>query len=104
MTAISGIIDKKNKKTYLASDEMGSDGFTGHNYKTPKLFKNSPLTMAFCGSYRLGQILKHNLDPRNFKEGETIDEYVFDYLDTEIRKILKERKYLEDKDELDNPT
>lgn len=96
MTAIAGIIDKKNKRTYLASDKMGSNGFTGENFKTPKLFKNGILTMAFCGSYRLGQILKHNLSPRNFQEEETIDEYVFNYLDIGIRKILKERKYLID--------
>ena len=96
MTAIAGIIDKKNKKTYLASDQMGSNGFTGENFKTPKLIKNGVLTIAFCGSYRLGQILKHNLSPRNFKIDETIDEYVFNYLDTEIRKVLKERKFLKE--------
>jgi len=96
MTAIAGIIDKKNNITYLASDEMGSNGFTGENFKTPKLFRNGVLSVAFCGSYRLGQILKYNLKPRNFEVGETIDEYVFNYLEKEIRNILKERKFLQE--------
>ena len=98
MTAISGIIDKKNKKTYLASDQMGSNGFTGQNYKTPKLFKKNTISVAFCGSYRLGQILRHNFKPRNFQEKESVDDYVFDYLDTEFRKTLKEREYLKETD------
>jgi ATP-dependent protease HslVU (ClpYQ) peptidase subunit len=96
MTAIAGIIDKKNKKTYLASDQMGANGFIGENYKTPKLFKKDPISIAFCGSYRLGQILRHNFKPRKFQEGESVDHYVFDYLDTEIRRVLKDRKFLKE--------
>lgn len=102
MTAIAGIVDKKNKKTYLSSDEMGSNGFTGQNYKTPKLFKKDTMSVAFCGSYRLGQILRHNFKPRKFQEDESVDSYVFDYLDTEIRKVLKERKFLKVVDGIDS--
>ncbi len=98
MTAISAIKDVKNKKTYLASDQMGSNGFTGDNYKTTKIFKNNTITFAICGSYRVGQILKNNLKLRNFKEKETVDEYVFDYLDIEVRKVLKDRKFLSEND------
>ena len=101
MTAISAIIDKKNKKTYLASDQMGSDGFTGQNFITKKIFKNKHLTIAMCGSYRLGQVLQHNLDPRPFQIGESVDEYVFDYLDSHIRKTFKERKCLSVEDEVE---
>jgi acyl carrier protein len=102
MTAIAGIIDKKNKKTYLSSDQMGSNGFTGQNYKTPKLFKKDTLSVAFCGSYRLGQIMRHNFTPRKFCVDETVDQYVFDYLDTEIRKVLKDRKFLNQENGIDS--
>ena len=94
MTAISAIIDKKNKKTYLASDQLGSNGFTGQNYKTKKLFRNNTVSFAYCGSYRLGQIFTHNLSLRNFQVDESVDTYVFDYMEKEIRRVLKERMFL----------
>lgn len=101
MTAISAIIDRKNKKTYLASDQMGSDRFTGENFKTKKIFHNGKLTFAICGSYRLGQVLQHNLSPRPFQEGETIEKYVFDYLEKHIRDIFRERKCLKTVDSVE---
>lgn len=101
MTAISSIIDEKNGVTYLASDRMGSNGFTGKDYKTKKVFHNGILSIAMCGSYRLGQILQHNLKPRNFEIGETIDNYVFNYLDLEIKKVLRERGYLQKENEIE---
>lgn len=94
MTAICAIIDKKNKRTILASDKLGSNRFTGHTYKTNKIFKSGILTIAICGSYRMGQVLQHNLKPREFKNKETIEEYVFDYLESEIRKVFKDKGVL----------
>ena len=94
MTAISAIVDKKNKQTILASDKLGSNGFTGQTYKAKKVFRSGILTIAMAGSYRLGQVLQHNLIPREFKNKETVDEYIFDYLEGEIRKLFKEKGVL----------
>lgn len=96
MTAIATIIDEKNKKTYLASDSMGSNKFTGKNYKTKKIFKNKHISFAYCGSYRIGQVLNHNLNPRPFQVGEDVEDYVFDYLEEEIRRCLSQRKCLKE--------
>ena len=94
MTAISAIVDKKNKQTILASDRLGSNGFTGQPYKTKKVFRSGILTIAICGSYRMGQVLQHNLIPREFQNKETVDEYIFDYLEAEIRRLFKEKGVL----------
>jgi len=102
MTAIVGMIDKKNKKTYLGSDTMGSNGYTGHNWKTKKVFKNKHIGFAICGSYRMGQILNHNLKPRAFMENETVDQYVFDYLEKEFRTVFSDRGFLSKKEEVES--
>ncbi len=94
MTAICAIVDKKNKRTILASDKLGSNRFTGQAYKTRKIFKVGILAIAMCGSYRMGQVLQHNLKPREFQNNETIENYIFNYLETEIRKLFKEKGIL----------
>jgi hypothetical protein len=100
MTAIAGIIDKEKGITYLASDRMASNGFIGENMKNKKVFKNGIISMASCGSIRVRQILKHNLSPRNFQVEESVEQYVYGYLEKEIREKLRERNCLKVREEV----
>jgi len=104
MTAIAAIIDKKNKRTYLASDSMGSNEHTGHNYKDTKLFKNNHISIAGCGSYRGIQILKYHFSPRAFQVSETIENYVYRYLVDEIRNTFKNNGLLKKDNDVESVT
>ena len=99
MTAIAGYIDKKNKKTYIASDSMGSNRFTGQGFGT-KIFRNKNITFAVCGSYRIMKLLEYSYSPRGFEVDESVDDYVYKYLNKNMLEFFKDNWISPKKDDV----
>jgi ATP-dependent protease HslVU (ClpYQ) peptidase subunit len=59
LTLIIGLVH--DGKAYLAGDTIASNGYTYHNTVQPKVFKNGVLYMGYTDSFRMGQLLEHNL-------------------------------------------
>lgn len=84
MTLIVGLIDSDGK-TWMACDSIGSDGFTLHIAKHPKVFKKGSLALGYTSSFRLGQLLEHNLHP----PARTIDQDTMNYLVVTVVDALR---------------
>ena len=50
---------KQDGKVILAGDKAGSNGFSGHLSKEPKVFTNGDFMIGYTTSFRMGQILNH---------------------------------------------
>ena len=88
MTLIVGLSTPDG--TYLAADSLGSNGHTYSLVKQPKLFRNGKLGLGYTGSFRLGQLLQHNLSPTPRAEGQELHEYLVSYLTSDVRQCLKD--------------
>ena len=62
MTCIIGFTDKKNNKTYMGCDSLGSNGYIKQYRNDRKIFKpenNNNFVVGFTSSYRMGQLLMY---------------------------------------------
>lgn len=59
MTCIVGVVEDGH--VILGGDSMGSDGFTKQTRVDPKVFRRGPFVIGFCGSFRMGQVLRFKL-------------------------------------------
>ena len=61
MTCIVAI--KENGKVYLGADSASSDDEQDMRTisKHPKIFKNGPVAIGFCGSWRAGKVFQYDL-------------------------------------------
>lgn len=73
MTCIVGVIE--NGVTYIGSDSIGSNGYSGTIRKDKKVFKlkdTSNGIVGFTSSFRMGQLLMYRkglIDPRDEQDG-----------------------------------
>ena len=59
MTLIIGLVH--DGQAYLAGDTAASNGHTYQHTVQPKVFKNGGLLFGYTTSFRMGQLLEHNL-------------------------------------------
>jgi len=73
MTCIVGIGDGKN--VWIGGDSAGTNGWFDQTVRSDvKVFENGTMVFGFCGSYRMGQLLRHALKmPKHYTEDETDD-------------------------------
>jgi ATP-dependent protease HslVU (ClpYQ) peptidase subunit len=93
MTCIAGLIDK-NGKGHIASDSLGSNGYTKSNYKNNKIFRKGELLRGYTSSYRMGQLLEHSLTLPARKVSQTIESYMYVDFVNAVRILLKDHGYL----------
>ena len=74
MTCILGLVF--NGSVFMGADAAGSDDSSIVYRKSPKVFKNNDFGIAYCGSFRMGDLLQYKLDiPKQPKDIE-LDEYM----------------------------
>lgn len=61
MTAIVGLV--AGKSIYMGGDSAGIDGYDLVIRADEKVFTVGPYVMGFCGSFRVGQLLRYSLTP-----------------------------------------
>lgn len=93
MTCIAGLIDK-NGKGYIASDSVGSNGHNKSVYKNKKIFKKGNLLIGYTTSYRMGQLLEHNLTIPERKVGQLLDNYMYVDFVNAVRALFRDNGYL----------
>lgn len=101
MTAIVGLIH--GRKVYLGADSAGTEPYSGTQRirSDEKVFFNGPYLIAICGSFRLGQLLRHGFnppepDPRMSLEGFMATEFVDGVRQALDRGGALERRFSED--------
>jgi len=91
MTAIACLIDSNNV-LWMGGDSVGVDAHTLSvtARKDKKVFRSGEMLFGFCGSYRIGQLLKWKFVPEKQSSDATIEQYMHLYFVDIVRKILEE--------------
>lgn len=89
MTCIVGIADQG--KVYIGGDSAGvNDSFQSSVRADTKVFLKDEFLYGYCGSFRMGQVLRFKFDAPARKENQDDYEYLIsDWID-HLRQILKE--------------
>lgn len=87
MTVIVALIDKKKKEIYLGADSAGVEGLSLRIRKDTKIFEIGEFLIGYCGSFRMGQLLRFNFHPPKQKKEQTD----FEYMCTDFIDVVKEK-------------
>jgi hypothetical protein len=74
MTCIIGLV--YNGSVFMGADSAGSDDGSILYRKSPKVFKNNDFGIAYCGSFRMGDLLQYKLDIPKQPKNMELDEYM----------------------------
>lgn len=83
---------------------VGADSFVGngnHCYRVgePKVFRNGPLLIGYCGSMRFGALMRHKLTVPRRNKDQSNSEYMATSVADRIRKVVADNGYQRKKDE-----
>ena len=92
MTAIAGIVE--DGKVWMGADSAGVGGLSLVIRSDPKVFKVGELLMGFCGSFRMGQLLRYFLTPPVPKESQDDFDYMVKEFVPAVREIMKGHGFL----------
>lgn len=89
MTCIIGL--ETDDGVWIGADSAGTDGYGGQTIRADtKVFRNGPMVMGFCGSYRMGQLLRYNFVVPSQPDGMGDYEYMVRVFVEAVRKTLKD--------------
>ncbi|GHG80452.1 hypothetical protein [Streptomyces griseocarneus] len=86
MTVIVGLVHED--QVHLGGDSAGVGGSRLTIRKDPKVFRNGPYAMGFCGSFRMGQLLHHAFKAP--KPKGDLDRFMTTKFVNKLRTCLKE--------------
>ena len=99
MTCIVGLIHKK--KVYIGGDSAGTAGLALTIRKDPKVFKVGKFLIGYTSSFRMGQLLRFNLNPpAHYPDMDVLKYMVTSFID-KVRQCLKGGGYAAKKDEVE---
>lgn len=96
MTCIVAI--EKDNKVIMGGDRLGSNGHTGAPVSESKMFIKGHVTIGYCGSFRMGQLLQHALDLPLISESTDLDKWVAVDFMKAIRKAYADNGWDKQKD------
>jgi len=91
MTCIVAYKDKG--RVYLGCDSISSNGFTKSIMREPKVFKKGKMLIGYTTSFRMGQIIQHDLNVPKHSKGVSIERYIVTRFIPALRKCLGEGGY-----------
>lgn len=86
-------MDEKTNKMYMGGDSAGVWEHISYTRKDPKVFKKDDMLFGYCGSFRMGQLIRYKfvIPPKDL----AIDDY--EYLCTtfmdDLMKCLRDNRY-----------
>ncbi len=87
MTCIIGY--KTDEGIWIGADSAGSTEYGNQTIRADtKVFRHGPMTMGFCGSYRMGQLLRYNLELSEHPKGMPDHEYMVRWFIEDVRHVL----------------
>lgn len=90
MTCIVGVAHKG--KVYMGADSAAVQGWTRRQTKLVKVFRRGPFLMGYTTSFRMGQLLEHQLALPQQKGGDDLAFLVQDFVEA-VRDVLKRHGY-----------
>jgi ATP-dependent protease HslVU (ClpYQ) peptidase subunit len=95
MTCIVGLVD--NGKVYIGGDSAGVAGLSLQVRADEKVFQNGEFLMGFTSSFRMGQLLRFNLNvPKQYPDVEDYQYMVTTFVDA-VRNCLRDGGYARNK-------
>lgn len=91
MTLIIGLVH--DGQAYLACDSIATNGHTWQLLAQPKMFKNGVLYAGFTDSFRLGQLLEHELSIPDRVVGQDLVPWLVKELVPAVRDTLRRGGY-----------
>jgi ATP-dependent protease HslVU (ClpYQ) peptidase subunit len=101
MTCVVGLIEKG--VIYMGADSLASDVIGTHvvNRADEKVFINGRCIIGFCGSYRVGQLLRHAFTvPEQPQRHDDMAFMVVEFVDA-LRALQKEKGSMKKEDEVE---
>jgi 20S proteasome alpha/beta subunit len=96
MTCIVGLV--QNGKVHMAADSAASDTNSVHKRKDSKLFVIDEYLIGFSNSFRMGQILKHDLIPPRASKKDLERIMCIDFVEA-VQNCLEKNKFIIESDE-----
>lgn len=97
MTCIVGLVD--SGKVLIGADSVGIAGYDLCVRADQKVFKNGEFAFGFCGSFRMGQLLRYSFTPPRRHPDTDLYKYMVTDFINEVRKTLKDGGFAEKKSE-----
>lgn len=91
MTCVVGLVTKG--RVYVGVDSAAVSGWTRRQSNLPKVFRRGPFLIGYTTSFRMGQILQHQLDVPNQAADQTDMAYMVNTFIEGARKLFKERGF-----------
>lgn len=92
MTCVIGY--KTEEGIWIGADSAGTTEWGSQTLRADqKVFSRNGFTMGFCGSYRMGQVLRYNLVATQQPEGVGDYEYMVTTFVEDVRRVLKRAGY-----------
>lgn len=99
MTCIVGAME--NGHVILGGDSVGSNGYNKSTRLDVKVFKRGPFVIGFTSSFRMGQVLRFNLETPEHPLTMTDYEYMVTRVVDAVRKVLKNAGYAKKENEVE---
>lgn len=87
MTCIVGL--EHEGKVYIGGDSLGVSGYNIRERLDEKVFKNGKFIMGFTSSFRMGQLLRYELEPPKLKKGQDVMQFMVKDFVGAVRDCLK---------------
>ena len=98
MTCIVGL--RKDGRVYMGADSAGSGG-SEINYRADgKVFLVGDMLFGFCGSYRLGQVLRYHFNKPKHEARLSVDEFLHTVFLPSLIKLFGEHGILHKKEDV----
>ena len=91
MTCVVGLV--ADDRVYIGVDSAAVSGWTRRATKLRKVFRRGPFLMGYTTSFRMGQLLEHQLDVPPQTEGQSDMAYMVGVFVESVRRLLKERGF-----------
>jgi ATP-dependent protease HslVU (ClpYQ) peptidase subunit len=91
MTCVVGLID--SGRVYIGVDSAAISGWTRRATKLRKVFRRGPFLIGYTTSFRMGQLLEHQLDVPPQLETVSDMEFMVSAFVEATRRLLKERGF-----------
>lgn len=94
MTCIVGVVDKN--KVYMGGDSCGSNSASWQTVGNPKVFKVQDFLIGCTSSFRMIDLLAHNLNVERSHPKDSDDKFLRTTFIENVRKCLKDGGYGKD--------
>jgi len=91
MTCVIGLVEKA--RVYIGVDSAAVSGWTRRETSVRKVFRRGPFLVGYTTSFRMGQLLEHQLKVPKQASGAADMAYMVNQFIEAARKLLKERGF-----------